>query len=99
MTLNFNPKAEYILEDERVLLRPLKEPDLELLFPFAINEPDTWKYSTISLKGQEGMKNYINAAINGRADGKEYPFIIFDKKSNKYAGSTRFYDIQPCNHT
>lgn len=25
---------------------------------------------------------------------KEYPCIVFDKQTNKYAGSTSFYDIQ-----
>ena len=25
---------------------------------------------------------------------KEFPFIVFDKHSKQYAGSTRFYDIQ-----
>ena len=98
-TLNFNPDAEYILEDERVLLRPLKEPDLEFLLPFAVNEPDTWKYSGISAEGEEGMKNYINASIKAREDGNEYPFMVFDKQLNEYAGSTRFYDIQPANQT
>src|SRR4029077_21285882 len=28
---------------------------------------------------------------------KEYPFIIFDKATNQYAGSSRFYDIQLVN--
>jgi N-acetyltransferase len=99
MTLNFNREAEYILEDERVLLRPLKAADLDLLLPFAINEPDTWKYSGISAKGEDGMKNYVNTALHERSTGREYPFIVFDKKTNEYAGSTRFYDIQPANLT
>jgi RimJ/RimL family protein N-acetyltransferase len=99
MTLNFDPNAEYLLEDDRVLLRPLKETDYEFLLPFAMKEPDTWKYSGISAKGEEGMKNYINTAINGRQDGKEYPFIVFDKQFNEYAGSTRFYDVQQANQT
>jgi RimJ/RimL family protein N-acetyltransferase len=99
MTLNFDPNAEYLLEDDRVLLRPLKETDYEFLLPFAIKEPDTWKFSGVSAKGEEGMKNYINTAIKVKADGKEYPFIVFDKQLNEYAGSTRFYDIQPANQT
>ena len=32
-----------------------------------------------------------------KASGIEYPFIVFDKRTNEYAGSTRFYDIQPAN--
>jgi len=93
----YNHLSEYILEDERVLLTPLKETDIEHLLPFALNEPDTWKYSQISAKGEQGMRNYINTALANRAAGKEYPFIVFDKKTNEYAGCTRFYDIQPNN--
>jgi len=97
MTLNFNTATDYVLEDERVLLKPLTARDLEWLLSYAVNEPDTWKYSAISAKGEEGMKNYVNTALKGKADGKEYPFVVFDKQANEYAGSTRFYDIQPAN--
>ncbi|HZY37721.1 MAG TPA: GNAT family N-acetyltransferase [Mucilaginibacter sp.] len=95
MTLSFDPNNEYILEDERALLRPLKESDLEFLLPFALNEPDTWKYSFISARGEDGMRQYIQDAMAGRATGTQYPFIVFDKKTGEYAGSTRFYDIKP----
>ena len=33
-------------------------------------------------------------AIDARKEEKEYPFIVFDKLRNSYAGSSRFYDIQ-----
>jgi len=95
MTLNFDPKTEYVLEDERALLRPMKETDLELLLPFALNEPDTWKYSYLSARGEDGMRQYVNDALDGRKAGTQYPFIVFDKKTGEYAGSTRFYDIKP----
>jgi len=68
---------------------------LEYLLPFAINEPDTWKFSLVSLKGIDGMKQYVDTALKAREEGREYPFIVYDKNSGNYAGSTRFYDIQP----
>jgi RimJ/RimL family protein N-acetyltransferase len=95
MTLNFNPQADYLLEDDRMLLRPLKETDLQFLLPYALNEPDTWKFSYISAKGEDGMRKYINDALDGRQSSLEYPFIVFDKQTGEYAGSTRFYDIRP----
>ena len=95
MTLNFNFSEDYILEDDRVLLRPLKETDLDFFLPYALDEPDTWKYSYISARGDDGMKNYVKAALDGRALGKEYPFIVYDKATQSYAGSTRLYDLQP----
>ncbi|PWK78824.1 RimJ/RimL family protein N-acetyltransferase [Mucilaginibacter oryzae] len=95
MSANFNPEANYILEDNRVKLQPLTTGDLANLLPFALAEPDTWNYSLISAAGEDGMKAYVQAALNGRAEGKEYPFIITDKNTGEYAGCTRFYDINP----
>lgn len=95
MTLNYDLNAEYILEDERVLLRPLLESDYDNLLPFALNEPDTWKYSYLSARGENGMRRYIKDAWDNRAAGKEYAFIVYDKRAQSYAGSTRFYDILP----
>jgi RimJ/RimL family protein N-acetyltransferase len=99
MLSKLDKDANYVLEDERVMLRPLQETDIEFLLPYALNEPDTWKYSHKSAKGEEGMRSYISTALANRAAGKEYPFIVFDKTTGKYAGSTRFYDIQPDNDT
>jgi len=83
-----------VLEDERVLLRPLEEADLESLLPYALHEPDIWLYSFVSPAGKAGMEQYIKTTIEQRAEKKEYPFIVFDKAAGKYAGSSRFYDIQ-----
>ena len=83
-----------ILENERVLLRPLEKTDIDFLIPFAINEPDIWQFSPTPMGGEEGLKKYINETIDQRLEKKEYPFIVFDKSANSYAGSTRFYDIQ-----
>jgi len=43
----------------------------------------------------ENMKAYIASAIEARINGLAYPFIVFDKQQQQYAGTTRFYDIQP----
>ncbi|NCU04707.1 MAG: GNAT family N-acetyltransferase [Chitinophagaceae bacterium] len=88
-----------VLENDRVLLRPLTEDDYENLLLFALNEADLWKYSLISPAGEEGMKNYISTTLQNKAAGIEYPFIVFDKATQQYAGSTRFYDIQSFNKT
>lgn len=84
---------EIVLEDERVLLRPLQESDVEYLEFFSEQEPDTWKYSLIRANGRENLVNYIRIALQAKANKTEFPFIVFDKKTGSYAGSTRFYDI------
>ena len=91
---DFDLSKEYILEDDVVLLRPLRADDYEHLLPFALNEPEIWKFSLFPAAGEEGLKSYIDTALASKAAGTEYPFIIFDKRTGKYAGSTRFYDIQ-----
>ncbi|SHH17852.1 GNAT family N-acetyltransferase [Flavobacterium defluvii] len=90
---NFSFTDNIILEDDFVLLRPLQESDVENLLEISINEPETWKYSLVGAEGKDNLINYIQLAIKERDKQKEFPFIVFDKKSQKYAGSTRFYDI------
>ncbi len=94
MIIDFNCTNDYLLEDERVLLRPLQPEDFKHLLPFALREPGLWKYSITSAAGKEGMKHYMQVALKARRRGKEYPFIVFDKAAQQYAGSTRFYDLQ-----
>ncbi|MBA2611931.1 MAG: GNAT family N-acetyltransferase [Bacteroidetes bacterium] len=90
---NFDLSQSIILENERVLLRPLEITDHNNLLGFSLNEPEIWKYSLVQAGGEENLKNYLKIAMEGRNSKKEYPFIVFDKKQNSYAGSTRFYDI------
>jgi RimJ/RimL family protein N-acetyltransferase len=94
MALNFNKEVNYTLEDSNVLLRPLQLTDVPNLLAISVNEPETWDYSSKSAAGEEALKLYIEDALAARNAGTEYPFIVFDKTTNAYAGSTRFYDIQ-----
>jgi RimJ/RimL family protein N-acetyltransferase len=91
MSFNFN--QDLVLEDERVLLRALQNSDVEHLLEISLNEPETWEYSLVKGNGKENLTNYIQLAIVARENKTQFPFIVFDKKLGKYAGSTRFYDI------
>ncbi|AOW09631.1 GNAT family N-acetyltransferase [Flavobacterium gilvum] len=82
-----------ILEDEMVFLRSLQLSDFENLLDISLNEPETWEYSLVRANGKENLENYIRLALKAKENKTEFPFIVFDKKSGKYAGSTRFYDI------
>lgn len=92
--MDFNFEKAYTLETNRVCLRPLELTDFENLITFSINEPDIWKYSMVQAIGENGLRNYLDLAIQARKDKKEYPFIVFDKVTNSFAGSSRYYDIQ-----
>ncbi len=83
-----------VLEDERVLLRAIREDDFEHLLPYSLHEPGIWKYGLVTAAGEENLRNYIGSAVKNLQEKKEYPFIVYDKQAGSYAGSTRFYDIQ-----
>lgn len=99
MDYTFDVSNEYILENNCVLLRPLKGDDVENLRIYAESEPALWIYSFQKANGLENMQRYIETAIRAREAGTEYPFIVFDKRTGQYAGSTRFYDIQMYHRT
>lgn len=91
--MDYNLNENTVIQDDVVLLRPLQESDIEHLLHFSINEPDTWFYSLVRANGKENLENYIKIALEARENKTEFPFIVFDKRTNQYAGSTRFYDI------
>jgi len=99
MATTFDQHAQYKLEDERVLLRPLAVTDDEHLLSYALHEQETWEYSSQAAYGSDGLSEYITNALAARVSGKEYPFIVYDKQTGEYAGSTRYYDIQTQNST
>ena len=99
MSQAFDSYENYILQDDCVLLRPLTKDDCGNLLIYAQNEPELWKYSTMEVAGEDNFKTYIDTALAARESGKEYPFVVFDKRTGEYAGSTRFYDIQPANQS
>jgi RimJ/RimL family protein N-acetyltransferase len=91
--MSFDFKKKYILENEAVLLRPLELSDKKFLIDFAIYEPEIWKFNVNCGNGKENFEKYFASAIQQFDNEKEYPFIVFDKKENKYVGSTRIYDV------
>jgi RimJ/RimL family protein N-acetyltransferase len=61
MQIDFD--KEYILENNRVLLRPLQEKDVEHLLSFSLQEPELWTYSFQQADGEDNLKRYIENAL------------------------------------
>ena len=97
MKIDFS--KDYILENDVVLIRPLSINDIEHLLPFSIQEPELWTYSLLPGNGVKNLKKYVDLALNSREFKTAYAFIVFDKRTNEYAGTTRFYDIQKGHNT
>jgi len=91
---NFDFASDIILENERVLLRPLQISDGSLLMHYVNEEPELWKYSLAAITNTKDLDKYIQTAIEARENKTAYAFIVFDKLLNEYVGCTRLYDIQ-----
>ena len=94
MVNHFDFIQEYSLENERVILRPLAIKDFSLLEKYVTAEPDLWQYSLVSIKHSQDLEKYIQDAVEARNQKTAYPFIVFDKLTKTFVGSTRFYDVQ-----
>jgi RimJ/RimL family protein N-acetyltransferase len=81
-----------ILENDRVLLRPLSLTD-EAGLQFIANDPDLWTYGLSDLSETGQLHTYIQKAIEAREKGVCAVWTIFDKKTNLIAGCTRLAEI------
>ncbi len=86
----FDYVKDYILEDDLVILSPLRLAHTEELL-YMSEEESIWTYFFENGKGYENLSAYITSAVANRASKAEYPFAVFDKKQQRYAGTTRLY--------
>lgn len=82
---------EYILEDEKIRLESLQLSHIPELLK-ASEDPFIWVYLLENGNGLGNLTNYISQAVHNRKLGKEYPFVVYDKKNKTYVGTTRFYE-------
>ncbi len=97
--MKFDFSKDIVLENNRVILRPLTVDVFDVLLPYSENEPELWTYSLLSGAGAENLEKYLHHALEGRKNEHTYPFLVIDKKTNEVAGSTRFYDYQALHNT
>lgn len=81
---------DYVLENERVRLEPLEEKHWDALEQISKN-PEIWTFFDEGGIEKEEFRKYLFDASQHRSKGNQYPFVAFDKRSNKYAGMTRLY--------
>jgi RimJ/RimL family protein N-acetyltransferase len=77
-----------ILENEKVLLSPLKEEDFEALYATA-SDPKIWEQHPNQDRWKRDVfNNFFEGAIKSKG-----AFKIIEKSTGKIIGSTRFYDF------
>lgn len=82
------------LEGLSIDLLPLEEQHFEALFAAAADKR-IWEFYTGDWSVHETFLKVYYGSLRLRERGKEYPFVIFHKPTQKIIGSTRLLDIVP----
>lgn len=83
---------EIMLENEQARLEPLTENHFELLLPIAMHT-ELWEFTGAKVRAAADFRRYFDTALAEKKAGSSYPFAIFDKQHNQWAGSTRYGNI------
>jgi len=86
----------HTLENAFARLTPLNLENYHELYSIA-SEKKLVQYSPSDIETQEAFKRYVTIALEQQEQGLAIPFIIYDKKKNAYAGSTRYMHINTKN--
>ena len=81
-----------ILENNRARLEPLQLHHIEELWPIAA-QPSLWEFTSANIQTYSDFEAYVNKALHEKKLGNCYPFAVYDKANNCFAGSTRYGNI------
>ncbi len=91
--MNFSFEKEITFENSAAFLRPLQISDRDNLLKIATEDENLFQFSPTQIHSKKLLMSYCEKVINDRMVKSRYPFIIFDKKKNSYAGSTSLLNI------
>jgi N-acetyltransferase len=82
------------LEANGIRLEPLNQSHHDALVAVAA-DGRLWELWFIAVPPAEGMRAYIDTALQGQNDGHMLPWVARDLASGAIVGSTRYHDIVP----
>jgi N-acetyltransferase len=91
--MNFSFADDIILENDRVLVRPLRQHDIEDLLPAACSSDNLVRFSPFYIHTPHYLAQFVNDSLNERQLNNRYPFVICDKLNNQLAGSTSIANV------
>jgi len=86
----FSFEQSLVLENGRSRLEPLTMDHFEHLLPICLAHPNLLAYSPSPFGDEAQLRAYFELALT---QAHRYPFAIYDKVQNCYAGSTSFGNI------
>lgn len=84
--------TEIRLENDLVLVRPIKMEDAKALAEVATDER-IWEHIAYTLSTNEDVEKYVAEQVALTEKGERLVFVIIDKITNKIIGSTSIYEI------
>ena len=94
---NLSYTPDLILQNDRVRLEPLTQEHIAPLTPLATRYPDLLQYSPPQFGTEAHLVEYVEANMALRDKELKYPWAIFDKKVDAYAGCTSLLNISAPN--
>ena len=64
----------------------------------AAADGELWRIRVTSVPEPQDTRTYIEAALQGRAEGQRFAFAVIDEASGRVLGSTSYHDILPAVH-
>jgi RimJ/RimL family protein N-acetyltransferase len=80
------------LSSARIELRPLRISDSDQLVE-AATDGELWNLPFTFVPSKDTIRQYVQTALQGVADGTMMPFVIVLRENNQIIGSTRFWRI------
>jgi RimJ/RimL family protein N-acetyltransferase len=80
------------LENEHVLLRPVRPDDREPLRAIAM-DPDIWRYFVFRIQTDADWDAFFDLGLADQAAGRRVVYCIADKRTGQSAGSMSFCNI------
>lgn len=84
---------DFTIETLRVIISPMKPEHFEAFLPLTTKSPELWKYFTKDLSIESELKDWVNDAMEEKAEFKRMPFTIIDRDTKEICGSTSFGNI------
>lgn len=91
--MDFDFSSPIILQNKRALLQPLTANDDTNLLAVGTASDDLVLYSPYQIHTPELLQSFIHSSLADRTAGFRYPFTIFDKQQNAFAGCTSIANV------
>lgn len=81
-----------VLEGKRVSLIPLELEHAGPLYECS-RFPEIWEHLPVRIETRNAMESFVQAAIDERSRGEQFPYAVFDKETGAIVGMTRYLRI------